>query len=255
MKRLLPSAALAAAALTFSLASPAAAHADESATGVLAPKPVSTRAAAPAAVTSGWVALTTPGYVYSSSYAVAGIQVSVAADANTSSWRIYGDVAVNGVPAVSNTVIASNTYTPASISWPRAAGVGTAQFKNLRVEYYNASAPYTKLTLALPDSNVMPVRSTINPSAKIRGNKRGSKLVLRAQGWTAYQADGSMTRVAPRVKVQRLVKGKWRGYKWIKINAGGNGKIKVTQKKKYKYRIFVPTGATLEGGWTKGMRI
>ncbi len=187
----------------------------------------------------------------SSTSVYAKTAVTVNAHPTATSWYAYADVYVNGVLRAGDRMIASNS---ASLStyWPRAAGTGTVQLRNLRVTSYGSGWSATKVAQAAV-SNVAPVRSTVYFLAGLRINKKGTKLTAKAQKMKYYRADGSFASLG-KVALQRFKKGKWRGFKKIKLNAAGNGKIKFKQSKKMKYRLFVPTTASLYGGYTKGTK-
>lgn len=235
----------AAAAMTFSLASPVTAQASEAApakrgtdsTTLPAPK------AAPSAAT-GSVRFTTSAVLNSySKNTNARTRLAVSAP-GIERISVYADVFVNGRAAKRNEFVGSNTYTTGAVYWPRAAGYGKVQLRNVRAEYYDAN--YDKRVEALPDSNVVAIRRGVWGKEGVSIVKRGSKVTMQAKKWRVVQPNGKSVAVRKLV-VKRAVKGKWRKVKVIKLNKKGNGKITFKAKKKFKYRVYLNTTATVQG--------
>ncbi|GAA3541861.1 hypothetical protein AFL01nite_25490 [Aeromicrobium flavum] len=227
--------------MTLSLAAPVSAQASEA---VAAERgSVSTAVSTPvAASATGAVRFTTHAVLTGSTSTFAKTAVSVSAPGAVS-WYVRGDVYVNGVARVRDESIASNRYPTGSLYWPRASGYGKAQLRNVRIEAYDAQ--YNKTISKLPDSNVILVRrGTTYPSASII--PRGKKRTMKAKNWKVYQPNGSTVSVR-KITVKRYSKGKWRNVKHIKLNRNGNGKVSWKTKKKYKYRVYLKTTATVQG--------
>ncbi len=184
----------------------------------------------------------------SSTNVYAKTAVTVNAHPTATSWYAYADIYVNGILRSADRMVASSSG-PLSAYWPRSAGVGTVQLRNLRVSAYGSGWSTNKVAQAAV-SNLAPVRSTVYFLAGLRISKKGSKLKAKAHDLKYYRADGGFASLG-KVALQRYKKGKWRGFKTIKLNSAGNGKIKFKQSKKMKYRLYVPTTATLYGGYTK----
>jgi hypothetical protein len=243
MKKLFvfPLALAMAMALSLGLMSPAQA-------AVAPPNPVMI-----AAVTLGDSTLT------SSTSVQTPVRLTASAVPGTGSWYAYGDVYVNGNLVLQDQMIGSYQNADFSLFWPKAAGFGSIQVVNVRVTAYSASTNYadswstSKQPLPVA-SNVAPVRRGIDQSAYFTIIKKGkSKATVTAYNWRMYQPDGSQASLK-KVRLQRHVKGKWKNFKWVKVNAAGKGTLKFKQSKKYKYRIVIPTTASLLGGMTQGTR-
>lgn len=244
MNRTFTKVALAAAtAMTLSLAAPISAHADESATAKRGSVSTAVDAPRAASAATGSVRFTTSAVLGSSKQTSAGVRASVSAP-GARSWSVSADVYVNGVARVRDASIAWNDYQPSRVYWPRAAGYGKAQLRNVRVVVTDTNLVRTETRL--PDSNVIAVRRSTGylPSATIV--KRGSKLTMKAKNWRVYQPNGSTVRV-PKITVKRYYKGKWRNVKHIKLNRNGHGKVSWKSKKKYKYRVYLKTTSTVQG--------
>lgn len=256
MNRRLTSAALAAAAaLTLSLASPIAAHADESATlgrsaaaGTAAPSAASPAAVSPAAVSAAnpveisKITLTR-GYgsdhqIRSGSYVFSNVNIAVAVDPSFSLYRLEADIC-NGARKETLYSIGYQSGTR-SISWGRTLGAGSTRICAVRAIGYQGG----EKTLAIAGvSNTIAVKRVIDYGYGSL-TKSGKKLTIKAKSWRTYEANGSKKSVG-KVKLQRLYKGKWRNYKNIKVNKSGNGKIVFKQKKKFKYRLVHPGSSTI----------
>lgn len=238
MKRIVSSAALvAAAALTFSLGSPVAANASESAGAKAKPDVSQVAPKATTSAASGGIRIST-GYITSSTYARAAFSTSIS---GSSPWRIRADVYVNGVKRTNQEAIAADTVRSGSVYWPRSAGFGTVQLRNVTIQ---TSAG----TTALADSNVAPVKRTLDYRAYFKINKRGSKIKAVLTNWRVYQPNGSLVRGQKAMVIQRKVGKKWKKVKVVKLNAKGKGVAKFSSKKKYKYRALMKSSATVQGG-------
>lgn len=242
MKRIVSSAALAAAAaLTFSLASPAAANASESAGAKAKPDVSQVAPKATTSAASGGIRIST-GYITSSTYARAAFSTAISSPGATS-WYAYADVYVNGVKRTTGDLVAASSYTSGSVLWPRSAGYGNVQLRNIRVRSYPDGADSY-----LPNSNVAPVKRTLDYRAYFKINKRGSKIKAVLTNWRVYQPNGSLVRGQKAMVIQRKVGKKWKKVKVVKLNAKGKGVAKFSSKKKYKYRALMKSSATVQGG-------
>ncbi|MBA4607790.1 hypothetical protein H1W00_04800 [Aeromicrobium sp. Marseille-Q0843] len=241
-RRITQVAVAAAAAMALSLATPVSAQAADSSPAKRGS--VSTAVTAPVTTSAtGAVRFTSHAVLNSSSSTYARTAVSISAPGAVS-WYVRGDVFVNGVLRVRDTSIASHNYPTGRIYWPRAAGYGTAQLRNVRVESYDAANKQT--VSPLPASNVIRVRRSTGYLESASIVKRGSKLTIKAKNWRVYQPNGSTVRV-PKITVKRYYKGKWRNVKHVKLNRNGHGKASWKSKKKYKYRVYLKTTSTVQG--------
>lgn len=162
--------------------------------------------------------------------------------------HINADVYVNGKKKQTIRLYGTTTRT----YWKRSVGNGKTQLRNLRAYGWFTSNPSQDVSFALPTrSNTVQVRRDIvRHQAHLKLTRKSGRLTARAIGWRAYQPKGKATRVGKTVALQRHSKGKWRTIKRIKINAKGNGKTTFRVKKKFKYRIKVPTTSTIQGAST-----
>lgn len=234
----------AAAAMTISLASPVTAQAAEPApatrsgvdTSVPAPK------ATPSAA-SGSVRFTTSAVLNSySTNTSARTRVSGFVP-GVDRWSIYGDVFVNGRAAKRGEYLGSNSYLVGSVFWPRSAGYGTAQLRNVTIQYYDAN--YNKRVERLPDSNAVRIRRGLAGRDYV-GVYPGTTKKFVAKRIRVVQPNGK-TVAMRKLVIKRYAKGKWRKVKVMKLNKRGNGTTKVKMKKKHLYRVTLPTTATVQG--------
>lgn len=234
----------AAAAMTISLAAPVTAQAAEPAPatrgGVSTTVPAAK--AAPSAAT-GAVRFTTSAVLNSYSSNTSAKTAVSASVPGAERWSIYGDVFVNGRAAKRGEYLGSNTYPTGTVYWPRAAGYGTVQLRNVTIQYYDAN--YNKRVEALPDGNVVRIRRGLWGRERISVYPGTTKKFV-AKKVRVVQPNGKSVAVRKLV-VKRYAKGKWRKVKVIKLNKRGNGTAKVKSKKKYLYRVILPTTSTVQG--------
>lgn len=107
-------------------------------------------------------------------------------------------------------------------------------------------------------SNVFYARKRVTSTATypLKIHRRNSKVTFKAYGVKVINPSNGKYQSAKRVKLQRHKGGKWHTVKKIKLNHKGNGSYKITNRTKYRYRLYINRSATLERFSTlKGRKI
>ncbi len=148
------------------------------------------------------------------------------------------------------------TYDSTTVSLPRWAGAGAAKLRNIRAAgyYYDANYNRVNFTLAPAASNVFNIRRTIDSAAVLKLRKSGSKIRISGTKWRAIQPNGRWARVS-QVIVQKKVGRKWKTVKKVRPKSNGSFKFSYRSGKKAKYRAYVKTTTSLQGGTTNTIRI
>ncbi len=146
-------------------------------------------------------------------------------------------------------------YQDGPITWPRSAGTGTGQLRNIVVRYYNPDN--TIGSAAVPNSNTFLIRRTIHPKAYVKGVRKGSSIKFTGTKWYAIQANGTFKSLPGRVIVQRKVGSSWKTVKAVKVSRKGSFsfRYKVKGSKRVTYRAIVKTSKTILGAQTRGFKL
>ncbi|MCL3820336.1 hypothetical protein [Aeromicrobium wangtongii] len=97
-------------------------------------------------------------------------------------------------------------------------------------------------------SNVFYARKHVTSKATypLKIHRRNSKVTFKVYGVKIINPSNGKYQSVKRVKLQRSKGGKWRTVKNIKLNSKGNGSYKITNRTKYRYRLYITRSATQE---------
>lgn len=250
MNRTLTKVALAAAtALTISLAAPVSAHAQESGSATLSsaatsaplvvtPNAVTRNPAATPSVTRLRVSKGTLRY-NGSTYIPATVDYNV-----PDGWSSIPTARLTKGSRVSTVKLFSGT----SVRIPSAWGAGVYRLDRITFEHYTDNTTYVA-----PKSVSFRVREGLDPRGGIRIERRGSKVTFKLK---AIRSFNGSKHVALRKATVQVKKGKkWKTFKTVKLNKKGSKNFSVRKKSKSRYRLYVKTTATVEGGTTRSIRV
>lgn len=244
MNHLCSTIALATATLGLSLAAAPTAHAQDSLSSAATARDVASSSSSPTAASAvtGRVRFTTSGLITDSKWSHAKTHADVSVRGG-GKWFIVADVVVNGKVRARKELIASSISKSRSATWPRSAGTGKVQLRNIVVK----SGETRKRLGRLPNSNAVAIRRMFDQRGSVRISRRGAKVTVRAVRWRYYQATGKLT--APRaVRVKRSCRGTWVPVKSIRLNKKGTGKARFpSARKSCTYYVHFPRTATIAG--------
>lgn len=156
---------------------------------------------------------------------------------------------INGKPRGARMTLA---YQDGPLSWGRAAGMGTAQLRQVRVNYVN---PDGTTGTASVSSNTFQIRRAINPRAEIRIRKSGSKLSIKGTRWIMSQPNGTWVRVSQVIIQRKGATGGWKAIKKVRPTTKGSFSFGYRSKPRASYRAVVLTSGTVQGGATRAVKL
>lgn len=240
----------AAAAMTLSLAAPISAHAAESGSATLqqhTTAPSST--VTPSGLTRNPAA--TPSItrltVGSGVLTQKGItNVPAAIDYNVpDGWSIAPVARLSAKGRSQHNTVYDTSY---GVRIPSAWGAGVYRFDNFTFKRNDGTA-----THVAPNAVNFRVRKGLYYKGGIRIVRKGSKLTFKVHNIKAF----SGTKYTPLKKATVQVKKgkKWKTLKTVKLNKKGSKNFSIKKKGKRKYRLFIKTTTTVQGGATGAIRI
>ncbi|SKB07857.1 hypothetical protein [Aeromicrobium choanae] len=247
-RRITQVAVAAAAAMALSLATPVSAQAAESGSATLQKSATAPTVATPSAITRNPAAAPSVTrlsagrgtlYYTGNTYVPAAINYNV-----PDGWSSIPTARLSKSGRTANVDLFDGT----SVRIPSAWGAGVYRVDNITFRRYDGTA-----THVAPNSLTFRVRKGLNPSGGIRIVRKGSKVTFKVQKIRAF--NGARYTALPKATVQVKKGKKWKTLKTVKLNKYGSRTFKIKHKSKRKYRLYIKTTTSVQGGATGAIRI